>query len=168
MRVDQYGRVILDSEELFSALFRGEEISGIFAEGEEIDLYNKLCRYNDKKDFMIENPPMSAGKTNEERRREWMIPEHYRDIDIWSILEEKCHSDEERLRLAQEKIEYESRDLTNLLRLMAYLVDSFRSRGIIWGVGRGSSVASLALYLVGITKINPLKYGLEINGFLKD
>ena len=168
MKVDTYGRVILDAEELFSALYRGEEISGVFAAGEEIDRYNELCRYNDKSEFVLNSPPLDGGKSNDERRREWSLPDQYRVLDVWSFLEQKCKSEEERHRLRDEKVEYEARDLSDLLRLMVYLVDNFRSRGIVWGVGRGSSVASLALYLIGITKINPMKYGLEIGEFLKD
>jgi DNA polymerase III alpha subunit len=42
-----------------------------------------------------------------------------------------------------------------------------RSSNIVWGVGRGSSVASYALYLIGIHKIDPIKYNLSINEFFK-
>jgi DNA polymerase III alpha subunit len=42
-----------------------------------------------------------------------------------------------------------------------------RENKIVWGVGRGSSVASYVLYLIGIHKINSLKYNLDINEFLR-
>ena len=89
-------------------------------------------------------------------------------MDIWALLEERCSTPDELSRLNQERKEYEARDLEPLLRLMLYLVDDFRNRKIVWGVGRGSSVASFVLYLIGIIKINPMKYGLEIGEFLKD
>jgi DNA polymerase III alpha subunit len=42
-----------------------------------------------------------------------------------------------------------------------------RSNNIVWGVGRGSSVASYVLYLLGVHKVDSIKYGLDIREFLK-
>jgi DNA polymerase III alpha subunit len=42
-----------------------------------------------------------------------------------------------------------------------------RDNNIVWGVGRGSSIASFVLYLIGIHRINSLYYDLSINEFLK-
>ena len=39
---------------------------------------------------------------------------------------------------------------------------------IVWGVGRGSSVSSYILYLLGVHKVNSIKYGLNITDFLID
>jgi DNA polymerase III alpha subunit len=38
---------------------------------------------------------------------------------------------------------------------------------IVWGVGRGSSVASYVLYLIGVHRIDSIKYDLDIREFLK-
>ena len=54
-----------------------------------------------------------------------------------------------------------------VLRHLVYMVDHFRREGITWGVGRGSSVSSFVLYLIGINRINPLEFGLDIKEFLK-
>jgi len=50
---------------------------------------------------------------------------------------------------------------------MIYIVDMMRKNNLVWGVGRGSSVASYVLYLIGIHKIDSLKYNLNIEEFLK-
>ena len=42
-----------------------------------------------------------------------------------------------------------------------------RDNQVIWGVGRGSSVASYVLYLIGIHKIDSMYYDLPINEFLR-
>ena len=42
-----------------------------------------------------------------------------------------------------------------------------RDNGVIWGVGRGSSVASYVLYLIGIHKVDSMYYDLPINEFLR-
>ena len=91
----------------------------------------------------------------------------YQDYVPFFIYLEKTSTTEERNRVEEEYKLYHETNLENLLRLMMYLVDSFRKYGILWGVGRGSSVASYILYLIGINRINPLKYDLNIEEFLR-
>jgi DNA polymerase III alpha subunit len=55
----------------------------------------------------------------------------------------------------------------DLLFYLKYLVDTLRENKVVWGVGRGSSVASYVLYLIGIHKIDSIKYDLDITEFLK-
>jgi DNA polymerase III alpha subunit len=43
-----------------------------------------------------------------------------------------------------------------------------RKYDIIWGVGRGSSVASYVLYIIGIHRINSIQYDLDYKEFLRD
>jgi DNA polymerase III alpha subunit len=42
-----------------------------------------------------------------------------------------------------------------------------REKDIVWGVGRGSSVASYVLYLIGVHKIDSLFFDLDIEDFLR-
>ena len=68
----------------------------------------------------------------------------------------------------EELAEFERREMFDLLRYMIYLVDFMRENNIIWGVGRGSSVASYVLYLIGVHKIDSIKYNLDWREFLRD
>jgi DNA polymerase III alpha subunit len=54
-----------------------------------------------------------------------------------------------------------------LLKYLKYLVDTMRENNIVWGVGRGSSVASFVLFLLEVHRINSLYYDLSIDEFLK-
>ena len=62
---------------------------------------------------------------------------------------------------------FQEREAFDLLRYLKYLVDTMRKNNIVWGVGRGSSVASYVLYLIGVHKINSMYYDLDIAEFLK-
>jgi DNA polymerase III alpha subunit len=62
---------------------------------------------------------------------------------------------------------FQERDLFLLLKQLKYIVDTWRKNNIVWGVGRGSSVASYVLYLIGVHKINSIYYDLNIEEFLK-
>jgi DNA polymerase III alpha subunit len=78
-----------------------------------------------------------------------------------------CQSDAELQRCGAELMLYQERDLFDLLRYLKYLVDVMQQNNIIWGVGRGSSVASHVLYLMGVHRINSLYYNLDIQEFLR-
>ena len=50
---------------------------------------------------------------------------------------------------------------------MKYIIDTLRENNIVWGVGRGSSVSSYMLYLIGVHKVDSIKYNLNINEFIR-
>ena len=62
---------------------------------------------------------------------------------------------------------FQERNLFDLLRYLKYLVDTLRANHMIWGVGRGSSVASHVLYLLGVHRINSIFYDLDVQEFLR-
>ena len=97
----------------------------------------------------------------------WLMPKEYYNFDVAKFILDQCHSDAELQRAGEELILYQERDMFNLLRYLKYLVDTMRKNNIVWGVGRGSSVASFVLLLLGVHKINSLYYDLSIDEFLK-
>jgi len=110
---------------------------------------------------------------------EWFMPEEYKNIDVddWCLrklmkIKNATHHDrilwyDEWDRAYEELQEFKKRDMYPLLRYMIYLVDFMRENDIVWGVGRGSSVASYVLYLIGVHRINSIQYGLDWREFLR-
>ena len=96
------------------------------------------------------------------------IPEEYKMIDIRSFVLEKCETNEEIDRVNLECDIIDKRNMNNFFRCMIYLVDVMRKNNIVWGVGRGSSVASYVLYKIGIHKIDSIKYEIDHNEFFKE
>ena len=95
------------------------------------------------------------------------MPDSYKELDISQWILDRCNGPAELQRAGEELILYQERNLFDLLKYLKYLVDVMRENNILWGVGRGSSVASYCLYLIGIHKINSIKYNLDIDEFLK-
>lgn len=104
---------------------------------------------------------------DQEHSREWFLPEEYKNFDIAKWVLEQCKTDAELQRAGEELIMFQERNMFILLQYLKYLVDTMRKHDIVWGVGRGSSVASFVLYLIGIHRINSLYYDLSITEFLK-
>jgi DNA polymerase III alpha subunit len=98
----------------------------------------------------------------------WLMPEEYNSLDIRNfILQQHKLNEKELQRVDTELAEFEQRNLVDLLRFLVYFVKIVRDNNIVYGVGRGSSVASYVLYLIGVHRINSLKYNLDIKEFLK-
>src|SRR6056300_1135125 len=98
---------------------------------------------------------------------EWFMPEEYKTLNVHNYILTKCKTQEETNRCAEELSEFAGRNMMPLLQYMIYLVDFMRKNGIVWGVGRGSSVASYVLYLIGVHRINSIQYGLDWREFLR-
>ena len=99
---------------------------------------------------------------------EWFMPDEYKDVNVYKyVLDKAPVSTYVWQRIQEELYAYEERNMTNLLRYMIYLVDFMRENNIVWGVGRGSSVASYVLYLIGVHRIDSIKYELDWREFLR-
>ena len=86
------------------------------------------------------------------------MPQSYKDINLYEYVLSKVETpaeDSTMERVWEELDEFKERGMHNLLRYMIYLVDFMRENNIVWGVGRGSSVASYVLYLIGVHLIDP-------------
>ena len=99
--------------------------------------------------------------------RDWFIPYEYEIMDIETFLLDQCpaqHHD----RLIKELELFKQHDMIPVLRTMKYVVDTLRANHVVWGVGRGSSVASYVLHIIGVHKIDPIKYDIPIEEFFKE
>jgi len=96
----------------------------------------------------------------------WLIPDFYKQLDIEKFLVEQCPK-ENYQRLVLELQLYNKHNMLDVLRTMKYIVDTLRQNNIIWGVGRGSSVASYVLFLLGVHKVDSVKYNIPIEEFFK-
>lgn len=120
-------------------------------------------------DFCVENKTdiFKTPDEDEYRSTTWWMPEDYEEFNIEEFLLNKAQSEIERNRIIEELNLYKERDLINLLRFLKYFVDKCNKNNIALGIGRGSSVGSFCLYLLGVHKVNSIKYNLDIKEFLR-
>ncbi len=103
---------------------------------------------------------------------DWVIPEDYQNLDIVDLSTRKLAelgltSEEYPLRLEYELLEMDKRGMFQFIRCVYYVVDELRKNNIVWGVGRGSSCASLVLFVLGINRVDPVKYNIPVGEFIK-
>jgi DNA polymerase III alpha subunit len=102
-----------------------------------------------------------------QQQQSWHMPNEYKALDIAAHVLTLCKSESELQRCGQELLMYQERNLFDLLRYLKYLVDVMRTNHIIWGVGRGSSVASYVLYKLNVHRVDSLYYNLDVAEFLR-
>ena len=170
MKYDQYGQTYTTSSELCDLLYKNPTLDISRFQVEDSLEYNRsVAELHAELDLL--DSYHSINQTVEEFDRvlqaNWRMPKEYKDMDIAEYVLGLCRADHELQRVGQELLLYQERDLFDLLRYLKYLVDTLRKNNVVWGVGRGSSVASYVLFLLGVHKIYSLYYNLDIEEFLK-
>ena len=168
MRTDIYGQQIYNEMELCLLYLQdpSRTINKALVENEikfdeilQLENVPELIKYNSL-DITVE-------QFDNLNQSNWLMPEKYKTMDIAQYVLEQCNGEAELQRAGEELLLFQERDMFILLRYLKYLVDTMRENNIVWGVGRGSSVASFVLFLLGIHRINSLYYDLSIDEFLK-
>ena len=171
VKTDKYGNAMLSLNEGKKALLRGMDIDfAIFDELKEVDFFNQNSEQILGRKTVI-RPPLAEDIDmqvyHDVCAADWNIPESYKNTDIKEFLLLLCETTTEKERVEIEFAMFEERGLVPLLQFLFFIVDYMRKYKIVWGVGRGSSVASYCLYLLGIHKVDSIKYDLPIEEFLK-
>lgn len=169
MRTDNYGRLIFTESDLCDILLRDPTctLSNVLVEknipfnGDIVDAnaIPKLIQY-------VESD-LTVSQFDKLNQNNWKMPIEYKNLDIAKYILDQCSNNEELQRAGQELLLFQEREMFPLLQYLKYLVDTMRKHNVVWGVGRGSSVASFVLFLLGVHKINSLYYDLSIDEFLK-
>ena len=174
MRIDEYGAIFLTSNELFDNIYNGKvkSFKNIYLDDVDVEKFNTskdLNRDNFEYLEIYKYPNISIDQFDKNLQDNWFMPERYKpkSFDIVEHLLSLCKTDIQTNRVLDELTLFVQYDMIDLLCYLKYLVDTMRENNVVWGVGRGSSVASYCLYLLGIHKIDSIKYELDIREFLK-
>jgi DNA polymerase III alpha subunit len=99
---------------------------------------------------------------------EWFMPNSYKNINIEQYIDSLCpDNDTAKARVKEELDAFKSKNMITVLKFMHFLVSYMRENEMVWGVGRGSSVASYVLFLLGVHKVDSIQYGLDWREFIR-
>ena len=170
MKYDQYGQTYTTSNELCNLLYKNPKLDiSLFQVEDSLEYNRSVAELHAELDLLDSYHSISQTVEEFDRvlQRNWRMPKEYKELDIAAYVLGLCKEEHELQRVGEELILYQERDLFDLLRYLKYLIDTLRKNNIVWGVGRGSSVASYVLFLIGVHKIDSLYYNLNIDEFLK-
>jgi DNA polymerase III alpha subunit len=162
--LDKFNRYECDEETGINLLYKGKSLKHVeFKESADVKLYNEKCNEFDIESLQI------LSENDFDRINTYLIPEHYKSLDVEEYVRKLVSDgDSDQIgRVEMELTEFKTRNLFPVLKVLIYIIDTMRKNNLVWGIGRGSSVASYVLYLIGIHKVDSLKYNLDIKEFLK-
>jgi len=154
---NKFGEIVYNIEDVVDLIMKQQTTAGI-----TVDDTVKLDNVMPETDVSL-----SVDEYDLMNQNNWLMPEEYKQIDIAQHVIDCCKTDAEIQRAGEELLMFQQRNLFNLLKYLRYLVDTMKSNDIIWGVGRGSSVASYVLYLLGVHRIDSMYYDLDPGEFLR-
>ena len=168
MRTDIYGQPIYTENDICDLYMSDtqRQIKKIYVD-KDINFLDILDLENIPNIVKYTDPNVPVNVYDKTLQKQWLMPEEYKTLDIAKYVLLLCKTDQELQRVGHELLLFQERDMFDLLRYLKYLVDVMRENNIVWGVGRGSSVSSYVLYLLGVHRINSLYYDLPIEEFLK-
>lgn len=172
MKTNLHGEQVYTEEDLCDLIMQGFDTSALagIKVDQVIDLESAAAILDNvpsfiKYDQLVESMPTEEFDHRNQQR--WFMPDQYQQLDIAEYILSLCKTDAELQRCGQELLLFQERGLFDLLRYLKYLVDLMTENRLIWGVGRGSSVASYVLYLLGVHKIDSMYYELDPGEFLR-
>ena len=171
MKTDSLGIPVYDKTDILDLIYQGQiDLLGkvfVDIDQKELDQFNLFA---DNFDFskLVPYSKLDLGleEFDKNLQENWLMPDEYKNMDIEGYLVHVCPK-ENYQRLIDELREFKARNMLNLLKWLKYFVDTCRANNVVWGVGRGSSVASYTLFLLGVHKIDSIKYNLDWQEFLR-
>lgn len=173
MKQNKFSELVFSEDDVCDLLMQGRTIYSLkhIQIDETIDL-EKLIGLVERPESLLTwgfpyNSDISVPEFHLTQQNSWHMPDEYRTLDIASYILGLCKSEAELQRCGEELLLFQERNLFDLLCYLKYLVDIMTVNNIIWGVGRGSSVASYVLYKLGVHRIDSLFYNLNCREFLR-
>lgn len=168
MLIDKFGNTIYQSQDLMDLLYqdRSEFLNQVLIED---------CAETQQLQKNLEFPLLFVDSTlsklsiedfDKQNQANWFMPKDYCP-NLVEMLYGLCTTQEQLDRVSEELELFVQYGMFDLLYYLKYLIDTMQENNIVWGVGRGSSVSSYILFLIGVHKIDSLKYKLDCREFLR-
>lgn len=173
MKQSKFGELVFNESDICDLLMQGRDLDSLqyMTVDPGINL-EELIRHVERPDSLLTwtfpyDAETSVPEFHASQQLTWHMPEEYKNLDIAQHVLDLCQTQEELQRCGQELLLYQERGLFDLLKYLKYLVDVMKQNQVIWGVGRGSSVASYVLYKLGVHRIDSMYYNLDPGEFLR-
>ena len=158
--LDNKGKMFVEDNDIIELMLANRQVKILPSNKKSYETFAAECRQ-----FGLSMPFTLAEDVD---GIDWNLPEEYQHISVRDyIFEKHTLTQAQKARVDLELLEFQQRDLDDLLRFLIYFVKILRDNNVVYGVGRGSSIASYVLYLIGVHRIDSFKYNLDIKEFLK-
>lgn len=162
------GSVVVDHDTLLSMARDGKPLNECWSVSDpRTDRYNRISK-----------TPIRIFEEGEEslpppETHEWRTPEPWRSMDVvgevLGLFYSMGFADDPRYedRISYEIAEMSERGMLPLIAHVMWMIHDWKGRGVVYGVGRGSSCASLVLFVIGLHGVDPVRWEIPIEEFLR-
>lgn len=170
---NKFGEMIFNEDDVCNLLMQGRTVDSLkrMQVDASVDLEKAALLLDCMPGFVtydaLVNQDLTIEAFDRGRQQTWYMPQEYQDMDIAQYILSLCTTEAELQRCGHELLLFQERNLFDLLKFLKYLVDTMTANRVIWGVGRGSSVASYVLYKLGVHRIDSMFYELNVEEFLR-
>jgi DNA polymerase III alpha subunit len=164
------GDSTLSETKIMQLISEGISPDGLYVDktSENIKQYNRLVKPKEQ---------IRIKQSIDRIEKVWILPKPYDTLNVVDHVIElyvkrisSYKTDREELkrmeRITNELALYTKFNLMDVLRVLIYIINTLQKNNLVWGVGRGSSVSSYVLYLIGVHDVDSYKYELDISDFL--
>ena len=173
MKQNKFGQMVFSQNDICDLLMQGQTVDSLtqVVVDDTVNI-EELIRHVERSASLLTwsfpyDTKTSVPEFHVAQQQHWHMPREYKELDIAQHILDLCKSDAELQRCGAELLLYQERNLFDLLRYLKYLVNVMTENKVIWGVGRGSSVASYVLYKLGVHRIDSMYYNLDVHEFLR-
>jgi DNA polymerase III alpha subunit len=170
---NKFSELVFSDADICNLIMQGHDVDSLqhAVVDETVNLEELIAHVEQPESLLTWTTPcnnnISVPEFHKAQQSMWHMPQEYKRLDIAEHVLGLCKTEAELQRCGTELLLYQERGLFDLLRYLKYLVDVMTQNQVIWGVGRGSSVASYVLYLLGVHRIDSMYYNLDIAEFLR-
>jgi DNA polymerase III alpha subunit len=160
------GDISVSPELLVSMLMKGIDINSLFT----TEITPDIRQYNN-----LATRQISVKEGINSLNFEWNFGKSYQQIDVEDFVLECLEQEIQHFSKSEQSVRikrtikelelFKQHSFMTVLKLMVFIIDVFEQQNIVWGVGRGSSVSSYVLYLIGVHDIDSVEYNLPIEDF---
>lgn len=173
MQIDSLGLPKYSTEDCMDLIYKGklDTLFKVYVEkNSDTEQFNQTVKDTGEGQQLKFYEPLDIGirEFDDLLQSEWFMPNSYKQFDVEKYLYQICPKNQTAQTRVQAELEaYTNMGFVNLLKFLHFLVTFMKENKIVWGVGRGSSVASYVLFLLGVHKVDSIQYQLDWQEFLR-
>ena len=151
------GESVISPDQFALMTIKGEDTTNVYViPSHDAEIFDYLYREDTQKE--LEDIDVLPDKSVTQEQKDYVIDRIVNSPRLESGMED---------RVERETKYFEESENIDFLYRCVKLIDRFKENGAVWGVGRGSSCASLVMYLIEVNDINPLTYNIPFSEFSK-
>lgn len=161
------GTVAYHPSAVVNLLKEGVEVRAVTSPSDAVTQYNKFASPDKRIRVKTELVPFAV---------DWTFDQRYKSLDVSKyvhrlheqLMGKEANYSERVMRLDHELQLFADRGLFDVIRAIIFTINRLTLADAVWGIGRGSSVSSYVLFVIGAHDVDSHEYDIPVEDFLRE